>query len=491
MLLNVNNKLTCDVIVAGAGYSGLAAARMLKRAGLRVQLLEARDRVGGRVHTRHLTATEPQPSTLKPQPSIPTPQPQTPNTVYPTPQPATPNTVYVDLGAQWIGPTQTRMYELLREYEIGSFKTHDTGKTILHWDGKTKTYAGLIPPLPVPALLSLNNAIKKMNRLSAAIDPRQPWQHPRAAEWDSITLQSWMDRHMMSNKAKQLFSLSAQAIFAADPAEISMLFALYYTRSGRDYETLMNIRNGAQEERILGGADLPCRKMADELKEEIRLSSPVSLVQQDENGVHVTYAGGQSSAQHIIMALPPVMLSRIRFEPAISPKKQQLWQRMPMGAVWKCYAIYPKPFWRDKGLNGIVASNEGYGRLVFDNSPADGSKGILMSFVLADEARNFSELNEQQRREQVLASFASYFGREALMPEQYLDQSWIEEEWSGGCYTAIMAPHTLSTMGPTLRLPEGRIHFAGTETAEEWNGYMEGAVRAGEREAGYIISQSH
>jgi monoamine oxidase len=443
---------TYDVIVVGAGYSGLSAARLLKSSGKKVLVLEARDRVGGRVHTRHLEDGQ-----------------------------------YIDLGAQWIGPTQSRMYDLLREFNIPAFKTHDEGRTVFHWGGKIKTYKGLIPPLPVPALLSLNNAIKKMNRLSRSIDPSCPWAAEQASYWDSITLQGWMDRQMMSSKAKQLFSLASQAIFAAHPAEVSMLFALFYTRSGRDFETLMNIRNGAQDERILGGADLPARKIAELLAEEIRLSMPVRSIEQSSDGVTVRCSDAVFRSRKVILAIPPPMLSRIDFITPVSAARKQLWQRMPMGAVWKCYAIYPEPFWRKKGLNGIVASDNGYTRVVFDNSPYGGGRGILMGFVLADEARALSKLNENERREAILGSFVKYYGQEAADPLLYTDQTWVEEEWSHGCYTAFMGPHTMTSLGSILRAPEGHLHFAGTETAEEWNGYMEGAVRAGEREARIIL----
>jgi monoamine oxidase len=445
---------TYDVIIVGAGYSGLSAARLLKSAGKKVLVLEARDRVGGRVHTKHFE-----------------------------------NGQYIDLGAQWIGPTQSRMYDLLREFNIPAFKTHDEGKTILHWGGKTKTYKGLIPPLPVPALLSLNNAIKKINRLSRSIDPSCPWAAEKANYWDSITLQGWMDKQMMNSKAKQLFSLASQAIFAAHPAEVSMLFALFYTRSGRDFETLMNIRDGAQDERILGGADLPARKIAELLIEEIRLSMPVKSIEQSSDGVTVRCSDSVFRSSKVILAIPPPMLARIDFITPVSAGRKQLWQRMPMGAVWKCYAIYPEPFWRKKGLNGIVASDNGYTRVVFDNSPYDAGRGILMGFVLADEARALSTLNEKERKEAILGSFVKYYGKEAADPLVYTDQTWVEEEWSHGCYTAFMGPHTMTSLGALLREPEGHLHFAGTETAEEWNGYMEGAVRAGEREARRIIAQ--
>jgi monoamine oxidase len=297
-----------------------------------------------------------------------------------------------------------------------------------------------------------------------------------------------MDSQMMSNKAKELFSLAAQAIFAAHPSEVSFLFALTYTRSGRDFDTLMNIRNGAQEERILGGADLPARKIAELLQEEIRLSSPVRAVEWSGNTVTVHTSNASFRAHKLILALPPVMLSRIDFTPSMPAVKKQLWQRMPMGAVWKCYAIYPEPFWRRRGLNGVVASDSGHTRVVFDNSPKDGSRGVLMGFVLADEARDLSRMPEPKRREVILERFATYYGSEALQPLLYTDKGWVEEEWTGGCYTAIMGPHTLTSLGSELRKPIGPIHFAGTETAEIWNGYMEGAIRSGEREASILLN---
>lgn len=443
-----------DVIVVGAGYSGLIAARTLKRAGKKVLLLEARDRVGGRVHTQHLE-----------------------------------NGTYIDLGAQWLGPTQDSMYNLLKEYSIPFFTTHQEGKTILYWDGKRKLYKGLIPPLPIPALLSLDLAIKKINKLSKTIHTSAPWETPNAEYWDSLTLQTWMEKQMSSKKARELFSLASQAIFAAHPAEVSMLFAMFYTRSGRDFDTLMNIDNGAQQDRILGGADLPARKIAEELGDDIVLSTPVQEIEQLKDLVIVRGKNVEYISKKVIIAIPPPLLQKIEFKPGLSSIRHQLLQRMPMGAVWKCYAIYPKPFWREKGMNGVVASDTGFARVVFDNSPKDGEYGILMSFVLADQARAFSLLSQEQRKEQILSSFKNYYGDEAAHPLSYIDQTWMEEEWSRGCYTAYMPPHTLSTFGPILRKPEGHIHFAGTETSETWNGYMEGAVLAGIREANLILKQ--
>jgi monoamine oxidase len=337
------------------------------------------------------------------------------------------------------------------------------------------------------SLISLDAAIKKINRLSSTIDLQAPWESKKAGYWDNITLQHWMEKRMRNRKARDLFGLIAEAVFAAHPEELSMLFALFYIRSGKDLDTQMNIRNGAQQDRILGGADLPARKIAEELSADIRLSHAVRKVETTSDGIQVTGEGFSLLSTRLIMAVPPIMNAEIRFNADLPSKKIELWKRMPMGSVWKCYAIYPTPFWRAKGLNGLAASDEGHTRIVFDNSPADGSKGILMGFVLAYKARDFNTLTEVQRKKSILDSFRKYFGDEASSPLMYIDHSWTEEPWSRGCYTGIMGPQTMTSFGQQLRMPAGNIHFAGTETSPVWNGYMEGAVLSGERVAREIL----
>ncbi len=442
-----------ELLVIGAGYAGLTAAAIAREAGKTVAVLEARDRVGGRVWTDHL-----------------------------------PDGAYIDRGAQWVGPGQEKLYALARRMGVDTFPTHDTGESILLMDNRMKRYTGLIPPLPLPSLLSLDMAIKKMNRLSAGIDPAAPWAHPKAVRWDGMTLGQWMRGQMRNRRARNLFTIAAEAIFAANPDELSFLFSLFYTRSGNNLDTLMNIRNGAQQDRFLGGADLPARRLADTLGDAVRLGHAVRHIHQDADGVHAAGDGFRYSARRMILALPPVQAARIRFEPGLPVEKLQLLQRMPMGCVWKCYAAYDKPFWRNRGLSGIAATNFGYASLVFDNSPPSGDKGILMGFVLADKARAFSILDEPQRRASILESFVQLYGKEAGDPTWYADQCWANEEWSGGCYTGIMGPHTMTSLGPVLRTPTGRIHWAGTETAETWNGYIEGAIRSGERTAAEVLA---
>jgi len=443
---------TYDTIIVGAGYAGLTATRELLKAGKKVILLEARDRVGGRVHTQHFEDGS-----------------------------------YVDLGAAWVGPTQDKLYALAKEFAVETFPTYDTGKSTLLYNNKLKHYKGLIPPLPIGSLLSLDMAIKRINKLSKTVDLKSPWNTPDAAYYDSMTLATWMNKQMPFKSAKVMFKLAAEAIWAADPNEISMLHAMFYTKSCRDFDTLMNVKNGAQEERFVGGASLPALRVAETFKEHIRLKSVVRTITQQNNQVIVKGDGFDLTASKVIVALPPTLAGRIQYLPIMPANRDQLTQRMPMGTVWKTYAIYDRPFWREAELNGLSATNEGYVTVTFDNSPKDASKGIMMGFVLGNQAKAFNQLSQEERKASALDTFARFYGEKARKPLKYLDHSWAEEEFTRGCYAGLMPTGAWTSLGKVLREPVGNIHWAGTETSDIWNGYIEGAIRSGERVAQEIL----
>jgi monoamine oxidase len=444
-----------DAIVVGAGYAGLAAGLALQKAGKNILLLEARNRCGGRILTEYFSEQD-----------------------------------YTDLGGQWIGPGHERMYQLAAEYGIETFHTYDSGKSTLLFNNKLKQYKGLIPPLPLFALLSLDRAIRKINKLAKTIDLEHPYQSEQAAKWDAMSLQDWMNMQMKNETARKMFAIATEAVFATDASTISFLHALFYIKSNTHFDFLMNVDKGAQQDRIKGGAQSICIKMAEKLGDVVHYEKVVTHIQQDEEGVTVSGDGFSYTAAQCIVAVPPVVSTQISFTPSIPTAQWELMKASFMGTVVKCYAVYPSPFWRKQFKNGLVAAPDELTSVVFDNSPLNGSKGILMGFSLAEKAKQLMQHDQPTRKEIVKEGFVKMFGPEAANIEYYTDKSFTEEPFTKGCYAGMFPPGILTQLQTSLATPFQRIHWAGTETSDQFNGYMEGAVRSGERAAKAIILQS-
>lgn len=441
-----------DTIIIGAGYAGIAAGKRLSETGKDFVVLEARDRVGGRTLSEVL-----------------------------------PSGVRVDLGATWLGPTQYKIWDWVKEVNAETFDTYDSGKNILFYQGKKNTYAGTIPKIDLLNLLALGRAISKFNKLAKTLDYNKPWNHSEAEKYDSMTLQSWMDKNIPFEKAKYLFKVGVQTVFAAEPSEISLLFALFYGASGDNLEVLMGIKNGAQQTILKNGTHGLIQEISKSYEDKIVLSSPVKKIIQHENWVEVVTENQTFKAKSCILTVPPALHSLIQFEPALPQAKSQLGQRMPMGAAMKCFVIYEKPFWREKGLSGQLVSDEFPVKVTFD--VGDDSKGKLLVFVEGNDARKFVDVPLEQRKQMILEKLGKFFGDEALQPIDYIDKCWTQEKWSGGCYTGLMGPNTLSHLGEELRKPFGNIHFAGTETAMKWCGYLDGAIESGYRAANEVLNK--
>jgi monoamine oxidase len=441
-----------DVVVIGAGYAGLAAGLALQKAGKNILLLEARNRCGGRILTEYFSEQD-----------------------------------YTDLGGQWIGPGHERMYQLAAEFGVDTFSTYESGKSSLLLNGKLKHYKGIIPPLPFFALISLDRAIRKINQLAKTIDLDHPYLSPNAAKWDAMSLQDWMMQQMKNDTARKMFAVATEAIFATDAATLSFLHALFYIKSSKHIDFLMNINKGAQQDRIKGGAQSICIKMAEALDDAIHYEKVVMQIHQDEHNVTISGQGFSYTATHCIVAVPPAVSTEINYTPAVPETQWQLMKASFMGTVVKCYAVYPSPFWRKQFKNGLVAAPDELTSVVFDNSPFNGSKGILMGFSLAEKAKQLMQHDQATRKEIVKAGFVKMFGAEAANIEYYTDKSFTEEPFTKGCYAGMFPPRILTQLQTSLATPFHRIHWAGTETSIQFNGYMEGAVRSGERAAREIL----
>jgi monoamine oxidase len=242
------------------------------------------------------------------------------------------------------------------------------------------------------------------------------------------------------------------------------------------------VAGGAQESRVVGGSQRLATGLAERLG-VVRSGVPVRRVAQDDDSVTVEADGFSVRGRRAVIATPPVLAGRFEYEPALPPWRDQLTQRLPMGSVIKCMAVYDEPFWRPQGLTGQATADVGPVQLTFDNTPPSGRPGVLLAFVEGAHARELARCSPTDRRAAVVAGIVRCFGPAAAAPTEFLEVDWAAEPFSGGCYGALLAPGVLTQFGPALREPCGRIHWAGTETATVWAGYMDGAVRSGERVA--------
>ena len=441
---------TADVVVVGGGLSGLTAARRLTETGKRVILLEARDRVGGRTYHGPI------------------------------------GTRRFDLGAQFVGPTQDRVRALAAEFGLQIKPVYSAGKRIWELRDDRLEFGQGNPPLPFATLMDLPHVMGQIDATANRVGAQAPWAAADAAALDAQTAATWAAAHTWTDNTMDLLVCSTRAVFGADPDELSMLFLAYYTAQGDSLEMLTQTQGGAQDSIIVGGTQQLSLGLAEKLGAIVRLNQPVTRIAQDGQGVEVTTASGTTiRAAHVIVAMPPVAAGRIAFDPPLPPGRHELQQRMPMGRYDKVIVTYDKPFWRDAGFTGEVASVRGPVTASYDDDPGDGT-GALLNFIGGDHALHWQKLPPDKQQEAVLDCLARWFGEAARHPTAYGYNHWAEQPETGGAPVALMAPGVLSRLGPALRAPCGRIHWAGTEAAVKWTGYMDGAIRAGEAAAAAI-----
>lgn len=450
-----------DVVVVGAGISGLTAARRLAHAGESVLVVEARDRVGGRVLNHHLRAGG-----------------------------------VIEAGGAFVGPTQDHILQLARQLDVRTFPEYVRGKNVYMSQLLGRgTYTGTIPPDPT-ILLDSAVLLAQLDRYAAEMPVDAPWTHPKAAQWDSMTLSDFIKRNSLNSRAiENLIRCWTQPGFGADPDQLSLLFVIHYIAcSGNErnvgtFERNSDTVDGAQERRFIGGSQLIPLRMAKALGHRVALNAAVRRIDQDHGHATVHTRRGAVRCKRVIVAVPPPTALRIDWHPHLPERRRALLRHMPMGQLMKCDAVYETPFWREDGLSGSGLSDSGATRAVFDNSPKGGRVGVLLAFVGGSTWREYGRLPRAQRRRAVLEGFAEMFGPKALKPIEYTEQDWTKEHWTGGGPVPIMAPGTMTAFGSALRHPFRRVHWAGTETSTYWTGYMDGAVRAGQRAAVEVLDR--
>jgi monoamine oxidase len=452
--MSADERISADVAIVGAGLAGLAAARAVVAAGKRPVVLEARGRVGGRTLNEPIGGGK-----------------------------------VVEIGGQWVGPGQKRVMALIDELGLETFPTFAEGRNLFERSGRIRSYSGTIPRVSPLALAEIGASLRRVNRMAAAIDPERPWAAPRARSWDSQTFATWMRRNVRTPTARDLMRLAIWAVWAAEPEDLSLLSVLFYVRSAGSFEALIDTEGGAQDSRVVGGTQAISLRMAEELEGSIHLDAPVHRIEHARGVVTVSTPGGTAvEAWRAIVALPPVLAGRITYEPPMPAIRDGLTQRMAMGSVVKCMAIYPEPFWRAEGLSGQATSADGPVSVTYDNSPPDGTPGVLLAFLEGGAARAAAGLPDTERRSVVLGCLERLFGPRAAEPERYIDKAWAADPHSAGCYGGYLPTGAWTANGRALRAPVGPIHWAGAETATVWSGYMDGAITSGERAAAEALA---
>lgn len=444
--------MDADVCVVGAGYAGLTAARAVQRAGRSVVVLEARDRVGGRVWTQDHDGTP------------------------------------LDMGAAFLGPKQDRIRALASEYGVATFPTNDRGDHVLSMGGTTRTFRGTIPKLNPIVLAGLGAGMARLDRMAKRVSLDEPWLSPRAQELDVQSAEQWiaLRRHVFTPLARDMTRAAVRGLFTCDPSEVSLLHVLLLIASAGSLNDLLSVHGGYQQDQLRGGSQQIADRMADELGDAVQLGCPVRAIRQHDDDVEVATDERTVRAARAVVAVPPRPASEIEYDPPLPAASAAARRRSEVGCIRKFVVVHDTPYWRDAGLSGQTIATDSPIEMTLDAGPQDGH-GKLAAFAFGPYATAMDELGPDGRRALVLDEIERRLGVPPSPARHYAEVSWADEQWSRGCSMAHLPPGVLTEVGAALRAPVGRIHWAGTETSTVSHGTIDGAVRSGERAAGEIV----
>ncbi|BCF86277.1 putative putrescine oxidase (plasmid) [Rhodococcus qingshengii] len=449
-----------DVVVVGAGPSGLTAARSLREAGLSVAVLEARDRVGGRTWTDTISGA------------------------------------VLEIGGQWVSPDQTALIALLEELGLETFSRYREGESVyLDADGKTHRYVGEWFPTTDSTRTEMEKLIALLDELAAEIGPRVPWAHPRARELDTVSFHHWLRSHSGDEDACNNIGLFVAGGMLTKPAHaFSALQAILMAASAGSFSNLVD-DGFILDKRVIGGMQSVSEKIAEVLGSDVFLGNPVRTLHWTQNGAPGASGRVRAEADNVtvdarfaILAVPPNLYSRISYVPALPRRQHQMHQHQSLGLVIKVHAVYDTPFWREKGLSGTCFGAHSLVQEVYDNTNDGDSRGTLVGFVSDEKADAVFELSADERREAILSAIAEYLGDEAKNPAVYYESDWGSEEWTRGAYAASYDLGGLHRYGKDQLTPVGPIYFSSSDLAAEGYQHVDGAVRLGTATAQRIVT---
>ncbi|MFG1994562.1 flavin monoamine oxidase family protein [Actinoplanes sp. NPDC048988] len=442
-----------DVVVVGAGVTGLTAAVRLREAGLDVVVLEARDRVGGRLLTETVDG------------------------------------VRLEIGGQWVSPDQTALLAMIDELGLTTYPRYRSGESVyIGRDGVRKTFHGDAFPVPAETAVEIKRVAAELDRLAAQMDPLVPWDHPLAVELDQMSFAHWLSSQTSDQEARDNIGLYIGPAMLTKPAHtFSALSAVLMAASAGGFAHLLDA-DFILDRRVDGGLQEVPLRLAARLEGLVRLSTPVDQISWDGTSA---VAGGYR-ARHVVLAVPPTLVNRIRFAPALPPVQAQMRQHQSFGLVVKLHITYETPFWREEGLSGTAFSPYALVHEAYDNSNEDvagDDRGILVGFVSDVRADALLALDAGTRREEVLTSLAAYYGPGALSPVAYYESPWQSDEWTAGAFGTSFDIGSLTRYGRHLRTPVGPLSFVSSDVAGLGFQHVDGAIRMGEAAAAAIVEQ--
>ncbi|WP_130873057.1 flavin monoamine oxidase family protein [[Pseudopropionibacterium] massiliense] len=441
-----------DCAIIGAGLAGLVAARDLRNRGLGVVVLEARDRVGGRVENGVLADGQ-----------------------------------YVELGGQWIGAGHDAIFELIERYGLRTIGTPARGNLVVRVHGRLLEVPSAedgaeLTPFEVA---DLSQGLLRLRRLAHRLADDPAWVTANGA-WLRQDLRRWVRTNLRTGGAQARFGGVYEAAFGPMIPHATLEEGLRQINSGPSLETMIANNGGLNQQRVDGGMMALCEALADDLGEVVRLGSPVTKVTHEDTAVVTLESGETIEARTVVSTLPPRLAVALEYDPPLPQWRRDVAEKVAPGNVIKAYLVYETPFWRERGLSGQSSSDEGAVRVTFDTTPADSVRGLLMGFFEGTEADSLAHRSLETRRRAFVESAVRAFGAEATEPLDYLERDWSAEQYTRGCHGAHFAPGIWTSNGPILAAPDGCLYWAGAEYSTRFNGYMEGAVRSGEEIAATV-----
>ncbi|MEJ1923338.1 flavin monoamine oxidase family protein [Microbacterium sp. KHB019] len=448
-------EITRDVLIVGAGAAGLTAANDLRKAGLSVAVLEARDRVGGRLWTDVIDGA------------------------------------MLEIGGQWVSPDQDALKDAIDELGLETFSRYREGDSVyVGPDGVAARFTGEMFPVTAETEKVIAEITDRLDAMVAEIDPDRPWEHPNAAEWDEISWDAWLRRQTDDDEAVRNLAFATGSAMLTKPTHaFSLLQSLLMAASAGSYSNLVDA-DFILDQRVVGGLQQVPLLLAERLGDDVHLGQPVRSLQWGEDGVTATTDDLTVTARFAILAHAPVLYNRISFIPPMPRRQHQLHQHLSMGFVIKVHAVYDRPFWREQGLSGTAFSPYELSHEAYDNTNHGDERGTLVGFVSDRNADDVFAMSAEDRKQRILESLSHYYGPEAMNPVVYYESDWGSEEWTRGAYAASFDLGGLHRYGADLRTPVGPIHFACSDLAGAGYQHVDGAIRMGHLVASNIVEAS-